>query len=126
MRNGGSGGGLIAGIIAVIGIVLFILSRGSASGFLHTIGTIILIVVIVAVVALVLLIIFAAFALKKWWILALIIPVIFREYQYVNMPKQKKLRFNRIFWAPELILVFALSVYCIYRGMNDPFLYFRF
>ena len=73
-----------------------------------------------------LLIIFAAFALKKWWILALIIPVIFREYQYVNMPKQKKLRFNRIFWAPELILVFALSVYCIYRGMNDPFLYFRF
>ncbi len=25
-----------------------------------------------------------------------------------------------------LLVVFALSVYCMYKGMNDPFLYFRF
>ena len=25
-----------------------------------------------------------------------------------------------------LLIVFALSVYCMYKGMNDPFLYFRF
>ena len=25
-----------------------------------------------------------------------------------------------------LLAVFWLSVYCIYKGMNDPFMYFRF
>lgn len=25
-----------------------------------------------------------------------------------------------------LLIIFGLSIYCIYRGMNDPFLYFRF
>lgn len=59
MRSGGSGG-ILAGIIAVVGIVLFILSRGSVSALFQTIGTIILIVVILAVLAIIALIILAA------------------------------------------------------------------
>lgn len=33
---------------------------------------------------------------------------------------------NNVFGAIFLVLVFAASVYCMYAGMNDPFLYFRF
>ena len=59
-------------------------------------------------------------------LILLIIPVLAREYFYINLPKRTKARFGQVFWIPELLLVFGLSVYCIYRGMNDPFLYFRF
>lgn len=33
---------------------------------------------------------------------------------------------NNVLGAVFLVLVFAASVYCMYAGMNDPFLYFRF
>lgn len=33
---------------------------------------------------------------------------------------------NSAIGAVFLVLVFAASVYCIYAGMNDPFMYFRF
>lgn len=33
---------------------------------------------------------------------------------------------NNALGAVLLVLVFAASVYCMYAGMNDPFLYFRF
>ena len=46
--------------------------------------------------------------------------------QAVQLPKNRKAAVGKVFWMPELILIFSLSVYCIYRGMNDPFLYFRF
>ena len=67
-----------------------------------------------------------AVTLKKWWLILLIAPVLFREYFYVQLPKNRKAAVGKVFWMPELILIFSLSVYCIYRGMNDPFLYFRF
>lgn len=33
---------------------------------------------------------------------------------------------SNVIGAVFLVLVFAASVYCMYMGMNDPFLYFRF
>ena len=33
---------------------------------------------------------------------------------------------NTILMGMFLLLIFGLSVYCMYMGMNDPFLYFRF
>lgn len=33
---------------------------------------------------------------------------------------------NTPFCALLLLVVFWLSVYCMYKGMNDPFMYFRF
>lgn len=33
---------------------------------------------------------------------------------------------NHIVVKVFMVLIFGLSVYCMYRGMNDPFLYFRF
>ena len=38
------------------------------------------------------------------------------------MQKYHKTIFMKLFLA----VVFGLSVYCMYMGMNDPFLYFRF
>ena len=46
--------------------------------------------------------------------------------RFMQLPKNRKAAVGKVFWMPELILIFSLSVYCIYRGMNDPFLYFRF
>jgi alginate O-acetyltransferase complex protein AlgI len=37
----------------------------------------------------------------------------------------KKMK-NSILTAAVLLLVFWASVYCMYRGMDDPFMYFRF
>lgn len=37
----------------------------------------------------------------------------------------KKIK-NTPFCAVLLLVVFWASVYCMYKGMNDPFLYFRF
>lgn len=37
-----------------------------------------------------------------------------------------KLRYNKIFVAVFLAVILSLSIYCMYRGFDDPFLYFRF
>ena len=63
---------------------------------------------------------------KKWLWLLFVIPVIARELLYNRMPKKNRPVFSQIFWIPELAIILGASVYCIYRGMNDPFLYFRF
>lgn len=65
MRNGGSGGGVVAVIAIIIGIVVFLLSRGSVSSLFRTVGWIILIIIILAIIALVLLVVFAARSSKK-------------------------------------------------------------
>ncbi|MBQ3915057.1 MAG: MBOAT family protein, partial [Ruminococcus sp.] len=37
----------------------------------------------------------------------------------------KKMK-NSVFMSFILLAVFWASVYCMYKGMNDPFMYFRF
>ena len=63
---------------------------------------------------------------QKWWWLVFIVPVVLREMLLKNMPKKKRAAVRKLYWAPELAVVLAASIYCIYMGMNDPFLYFRF
>lgn len=62
----------------------------------------------------------------KWWWLLFILPVFLREMFYNGLPKKKRAALRTYFWIPELAVVLAASLYCIYMGMNDPFLYFRF
>lgn len=55
------------------------------------------------------------------------IPVILgREYLYQHKPQRVRPVLSYFFWVPELLAIFGASCYCIYMGMNDPFLYFRF
>ena len=57
----------------------------------------------------------------------LFIPVIVgREYLYNHQPQRIRPVLSYFFWVPELLVIFGASCYCIYVGMNDPFLYFRF
>lgn len=73
----------------------------------------------------VLLLAYILFAHK--WLMLLLLPLPFiREYYYRCTPKKRRPALGKYFWLPELTAVFAASCYCIYMGMNDPFLYFRF
>ena len=33
---------------------------------------------------------------------------------------------NKFWMSLLLLIIFGASVFCIYRGLNDPFLYYRF
>ena len=33
---------------------------------------------------------------------------------------------NKLIFVPILLAIFSVSVYCLYKGLNDPFMYFRF
>ncbi len=61
-------------------------------------------------------------ALKDfWWILLLAL------FASTGLPKKFYLKYkNRWFIYLPLAAMLGASVYCLYRGMNDPFLYFRF
>ncbi len=63
---------------------------------------------------------------RKWLWLLFLIPIFGREMLYHRLKKQIKPVFNKFFWTPELLVVLGAAIYCIYMGMNDPFLYFRF
>ncbi len=63
---------------------------------------------------------------RKWLWLLFLIPIAAREALYHRLRKQVKPVFNQFFWVPELLVVLGAAIYCIYMGMNDPFLYFRF
>ena len=63
---------------------------------------------------------------EKWWWLLFLIPVLLREMFLRQLPKKKRGEVRKLYWIPELAVVLAASLYCIYMGMNDPFLYFRF
>ena len=63
---------------------------------------------------------------RKWLWLLFIVPVIAREVLYTRTPKKRRAAFNQCFWIPELTVILGAACYCIYMGMNDPFLYFRF
>ncbi|MBR6385738.1 MAG: MBOAT family protein [Ruminococcus sp.] len=56
---------------------------------------------------------------RKFFIIAAICSTKLPERVY------KKIK-NTPFCAVLLLAVFWLSVYCMYKGMNDPFMYFRF
>lgn len=71
-------------------------------------------------------VILLAVIFRKWNWLLIILPIIAREMLYNRLPKMNKPVFNQFFWIPELTLILGASLYCIYMGMNDPFLYFRF
>ena len=44
------------------------------------------------------------------------------ELPYKFLKKYKDSIFETVF----LLAVFYIAVYCMYKGLNDPFLYFRF
>ncbi|HAG14415.1 MAG TPA: membrane-bound O-acyltransferase family protein [Ruminococcus sp.] len=69
---------------------------------------------------------FVCISAQKWVYLPLLFIPFLREYAYKSFPKRYRKSFGKLFWIPELVVIFSLSCYCIYRGMNDPFLYFRF
>lgn len=60
--------------------------------------------------------------LKLYWPF-LAAGFIFSTYMPFNILKLIK---NRFVHAAILIIIFIASVYCMYRGLDDPFLYFRF
>ena len=60
--------------------------------------------------------------LKRFWYLLIIGGIFSTELPYKLYNKIKDNVFGWIF----LLAVFWGSIYCIYRGLNDPFLYFRF
>ena len=61
-------------------------------------------------------------ALKSsWWIFGLGI------FASTDIPKKLYLRFKESWIVyPVLAAMLGASIYCLYRGLNDPFLYFRF
>ena len=63
---------------------------------------------------------------RKWLFLPLALIPFLREDFYKHLSPKQRAAFGRYFWIPEMLAVFGFSCYCIYRGMNDPFLYFRF
>ena len=63
---------------------------------------------------------------RKWWFALLLAVPYLREMLYQRVPKWNKKKFLQFFWVPELAVVLGASMYCIYMGMNNPFLYFRF
>ena len=72
------------------------------------------------------LIILVSVIFRKWLWLLFILPIFAREMLYTRIPKKNRPVFNQFFWIPELAVILGASCYCIYMGMNDPFLYFRF
>lgn len=60
--------------------------------------------------------------LQDYW------PFFLAAFLFLTETSEKMLkRFHKnIVMKLFLVVIFALSVYCMYMGMNDPFLYFRF
>ncbi len=59
----------------------------------------------------------------KWLILGLIFCTALPENIYKKMQKSRNAAYLCI---PVMLIILGCSCYCIYKGMNDPFLYFRF
>lgn len=53
----------------------------------------------------------------------LVLGFLFSTYLPYNLLKSIR---NRYVLAAFLLLIYGASVYCLWRGLNDPFLYFRF
>ncbi len=54
----------------------------------------------------------------------LLLGVLFSTYFPKNV--YSKIKNKKIILVPVLIAILSLSFYCMYKGMNDPFLYFKF
>jgi len=59
----------------------------------------------------------------KWLFIGLIFTTALPENIF---KKLKRSSHPYLFTFPILAIILGLSCYCIYRGMNDPFMYFRF
>ncbi len=59
----------------------------------------------------------------KWLILGLIFCTALPENIYKKM---KRSRYALALILPVMAVILGASIYCIYMGMNDPFMYFRF